>query len=148
LNSNAPSVDFPVGRFFLGAYLVVGLSVATACVFVLSYFAGDFAGWRASLMLLVWALASFCSIRAVMAGQPQCWLSWDGNAWQVLPVAPHEMTQPCIAESAMSVHLDLQRYMLVSVFNASGLRQWFWVTHASFPDRWHGFRCAVYSSSS
>jgi hypothetical protein len=148
LNTNAPSVDFPVGRFFMGAYFVVGLSVVTAGVFAGSYVAGDLAGWRAILMLLVWLVVSLGSIKAVLNGQPKCWLSWNGNTWQIQQLQFENIPQQGMADSDMSVHLDLQQFLLVSLRNEKGSRQWFWVTQTSFPERWHGFRCAVYSQSS
>ena len=86
------------------------------------------------------------------------WLSWDGRHWRIEPVFSLALIDeiPCYAAKSMSldaslqsacdmeVHLDLQRYLLVSVFNGMGFRQWFWVSKHAFPDRWHGFRCAVY----
>jgi hypothetical protein len=43
--------------------------------------------------------------------------------------------------------LDLQHLLYVSLQNKQGQRQWFWLSQDTFPDRWHGFRCAVYSRS-
>jgi hypothetical protein len=48
---------------------------------------------------------------------------------------------------AIRVHLDFQQYLFVSLFNSTSRTQWFWVAKRSFPERWHGFRCAVYSHS-
>jgi hypothetical protein len=147
LNSNAPSVDFPVGRFFMGVYMVLALSVLTAGAFAYSFLWGDFQGWRANLMLLIWAVVTCMSMWAVRKVQPPCWLSWNGNAWHELtlkaPAFPPENWVDC----ELSVHLDLQRYMLVSLLSLNGFRKWFWVSRNSFPERWHVFRCAVYSRS-
>jgi hypothetical protein len=104
-------------------------------------------------------LASLLSFRSVWAGQAKCWLSWDGSTWQILPVRSPSNLRPSNTSSAdlknhqeaqeavghLTVHLDLQRVLLVSLANPDGDRNWFWVTQAAFPERWHGFRCAVYS---
>jgi hypothetical protein len=147
LNPNAPSVDFPVGRFFMGVWFVIGLSVTTFAAFTLAILWGDFEGWRYMLLLSAWGVASVGAISALWQGQPKCWLSWSGNEWQVLSLLTAESRTPSMADCAMTVHLDLQKYLIVSVFNRAGFRQWFWVAQNSFPDRWHGFRCAVYSRS-
>jgi hypothetical protein len=94
------------------------------------------------------------------------WLCWDGHHWQVqsvlslpietFPVAPRPafgiplnrpLIQPSHGGCAVRVHLDLQQYLFVSLLNPTSSTQWFWVAKRSFPERWHGFRCAVYSHS-
>ena len=162
MNQSAPSVDFPVGRFLGAAWISVALSAACAGVFVLSYQWGDFSGWRAMLLVATWLAFSCFSFSGLLRGQTKSWLSWDGRQWRVLslfndppshlPLDPLRSAQNLseAAESlqdgyAMSVHLDLQKYLFVSLFNTKGFRQWFWMAKDSFPDRWHVFRCAVYS---
>jgi hypothetical protein len=143
LNSNAPSVDFPVGRFFMGIWGGACLSALTAFAFIIGFFTGDFESWRGILLLLGWALVSLFSILSFRKKQSKCWLSWDGNVWQVVPTQNPALVDGL--DCVLSVHIDLQKALLVSVANLEGHRNWFWVMQASFPDRWHGFRCAVYS---
>ncbi|MFY9127701.1 MAG: hypothetical protein WAO82_03365 [Limnohabitans sp.] len=161
MNSNALSVDFPVGRFFMGLWGVALLCSVTAGAFIFSFVSGDFESWRGALLVVAWSLASLLSFRSVWAGQAKCWLSWNGSAWQILPVrAPSDVRRQEFsavdlknhqeadeAGSHLTVHLDLQRVLLVSLANPEGDRNWFWVLQAAFPERWHGFRCAVYSRS-
>ena len=147
LNSNAPSVDFPVGRFFIGIYWVSALSVVTACAFAWSFLFGDFQGWRFNSLVFFWAFATCLSLWTVRHGQSPCWLSWDGNSWHELPINPPAYSSAYVLACGISVHLDLQQSMLVSLHNLNGFRKWFWVSRRSFPERWHGFRCAVYSRS-
>jgi len=147
LNSNAPSVDFPVGRFFMGIYMVMALSVVTACAFAYSFLYGDFQGWRAYVLLFVWLFATCLSMWAVRQGQSPCWLSWNGNVWHELPIKANTFSPENALDCGVAVHLDMQRHMLVSLNNLNGFRKWFWVSRKSFPERWHGFRCAVYSRS-
>ena len=143
----------------MGRWGVVVLSSVTAGAFIFSFYAGDFESWRGALLVVAWSLASLLSFRSVWAGQAKCWLSWNGKAWQILPVrAPSDVKRQNISAvdlknhqdadevgSHLTVHLDLQRVLLVSLANPEGDRNWFWVSQAAFPERWHGFRCAVYS---
>jgi hypothetical protein len=143
----------------MGLWGVSLLCSITAGAFIFSFFAGDFESWRGAVLVVTWSLASLLSFRSVWAGQAKCWLSWDGSTWQILPVRSPSNLSPSNTSSAdlknhqeaqeavghLTVHLDLQRVLLVSLANPDGDRNWFWVTQAAFPERWHGFRCAVYS---
>jgi hypothetical protein len=143
----------------MGLWGVSLLCSITAGAFIFSFFAGDFESWRGAVLVVTWSLASLLSFRSVWAGQAKCWLSWDGSAWQILPVRSPSNRRRSNTRSAdlknhqeaeeavghLTVHLDLQRVLLVSLANPDGDRNWFWVTQAAFPERWHGFRCAVYS---
>ena len=143
----------------MGLWGVSLLCSITAGAFIFSFFVGDFESWRGAVLVVTWSLASLLSFRSVWAGQAKCWLSWDGSTWQILPVRSPSNLRPSNTSSAdlknhqeaqeavghLTVHLDLQRVLLVSLANPDGDRNWFWVTQAAFPERWHGFRCAVYS---
>jgi len=145
----------------MGLWGVALLCSVTAGAFIFSFVSGDFESWRGALLVVAWSLASLLSFRSVWAGQAKCWLSWNGSAWQILPVrAPSDVRRQNFsavdlknhqeadeAGSHLTVHLDLQRVLLVSLANPEGDRNWFWVLQAAFPERWHGFRCAVYSRS-
>jgi hypothetical protein len=145
----------------MGLWGVALLCSVTAGAFIFSFVSGDFESWRGALLVVAWSLASLLSFRSVWAGQAKCWLSWNGSAWQILPVrAPSDVRRQEFsavdlknhqeadeAGSHLTVHLDLQRVLLVSLANPEGDRNWFWVLQAAFPERWHGFRCAVYSRS-
>ena len=161
MKQNAPSVDFPVGRFFMGDWIGVVLSAICAVAFLLSYQWGDFTGWRAVLLMSIWVLFSLSSIHHLRGHPSKAWLSWDGHTWRIESLLPAEFSDRPLGFStesmvsaaplhdgyAMEVHLDMQEFMFVSLFDDQGFRQWFWISKQSFPDRWHGFRCAVYSHS-
>jgi hypothetical protein len=136
-----------VGRFSLGFYWLAALSIVTAIAFVSSGISGDFAGWRFILLSLTWICATCFALWVFRFGQQRCWLSWDGGVWHVLPLNQQVSHLVGVHDCAMSVHLDLQQHMLISVLNQQDSRKWFWVSQRSFPERWHGFRCAVYSRS-
>jgi hypothetical protein len=167
LSQNAPSVDYPVGRFFWGAFGVLGLAVLSLLVIILSLLAGQLDGWRAASLCAAWFLLTLFSVASLKREATPHWLCWDGQAWlvqsalsqstQALALAPIpalniRLNQPSIdvpSEDAYAirVHLDFQQYLFVSLFNSTSRTQWFWVAKRSFPERWHGFRCAVYSHS-
>ncbi|PUE36353.1 hypothetical protein B9Z46_06430 [Limnohabitans sp. Hippo4] len=131
----------------MGVYMVMAFSIVTAGALTYSFLFGDFQGWRANLLLLVWVFASGLSMWAVRQGQSRGWLSWNGNVWHELPINASSFSPENVLDCGVTVHLDMQRHMLVSLYNPNGFRKWFWVSRKSFPERWHGFRCAVYSRS-
>ena len=156
-----------MGRFFWATYLPIGLSMLSFLVLSASLLAGLFEGWRAALLFGTWVLLTFFSVYSLKSRLAQTWLCWDGHDWQVqtvlslatqsVSVAPSpapstHLNQPLIGSPldggyAIRVHLDFQQYLFVSLLNATFRTQWFWVAKRSFPERWHGFRCAVYSQS-
>ena len=159
MNQNAPSVDYPVGRFSLSVRLAFALALASIVLIVGALWRGYFLDGQWKLLLPLWAMCCWFSFSTLKRGQPKCWLSWDGSTWQILPVRSPSNLRPSNTSSAdlknhqeaqeavghLTVHLDLQRVLLVSLANPEGDRNWFWVSQAAFPERWHGFRCAVYS---
>jgi hypothetical protein len=135
-----------VGRFFFSIWTAWTLSATMLLLFVWALYMGNFWDLRWGSLLPLWALFSWFSFRNLKNGQTKCWLSWDGAMWQILAVTPGPNPRMSLqAEYAMSVHLDLQKLLFVSLLNHKGEGHWFWLTQDSFPDRWHGFRCAVYS---
>jgi hypothetical protein len=160
LNQNAPSVDYPVGRFLLGKRKLALLAVLAASAIVWFVFFEGLTGWRAGLWLGCCVLVFLSSLLTWRQAQEKCWLSWNGDAWRVLDTTPNvamvgagRQLSGTTLESqfqegaALTVHLDWQNYLYVSLTTPSQSKAWFWLEKASFPERWHGFRCAVYSRS-
>ena len=167
LNQNAASVDYPVGRFFWEAYWPIGLAMLSLMALMASLLAGLFEGWRAAGLFGTWLLLMFFSVYSLKRRSTKSWLCWDGHDWQVQsvlslqtqavsmapsPAPSKHLNQPLIDPPldggfAIRVHLDFQQYLFVSLLNTTSRTQWFWVAKRSFPERWHGFRCAVYSQS-
>ena len=132
-----------------------------------SLLAGLFEGWRAALLFGAWVLLTFFSVYSLKNQAAQSWLCWDGHDCQVqkvlclptqsvlvapspAPSTPLNQTlidPPLEGGYAIRVHLDFQQYLFVSLLDSTPRTQWFWVAKRSFPERWHGFRCAVYSQS-
>ena len=148
MNSNAPSVDYPVGRFFMSSWVAWTLPSIARVLYVGAHWGRDFVDWRVAYWLPCWMACCCLLFRYLKAGQPHCWLSWDGNKWQIQNLYPSfNATTEVGANDAMAVHLDFQKLLFVSLQSDKGKRHWFWLSQESFPDRWHGFRCAVYSRS-
>ena len=126
----------------------MALSMTTGCLFVSAMVMADVWGWRALLGSFLWLLFAWFSYGQLKFGQSPCWLSWDGSGWRIHTLWPKTESDPTLQPGyAMNVHLDLQKLLFVSLQCSQGERQWFWLSKDTFPDRWHGFRCAVYSRS-
>ena len=156
-----------MGRFFWATYLPIGLAMLSFLALSASLWAGLFEGWRAALLFGMWVLLTFYSVYSLKSRLAQTWLCWDGHDWQIhsvlslpietlaaapCPTLSIPLNQPLVDPAlhggcAVRVHLDLQEYLFVSLLNPTSRTQWFWVVKRSFPERWHGFRCAVYSHS-
>jgi len=148
----APSVDFPVGRFFISAWTGLALSALSLAGFAWGSFLGHVSLATSLAFLFFWFSLAFATFSKFRLGQTKCWLSWDGAAWRVHSLqalvsdnASEAPAQRNLGACSVQVHLDLQQCLLVSLANLQGQRVWFWVLQKSFPDRWHVFRCAVYS---
>ena len=156
-----------MGRFFWDAYWPIGLAMLSLTALMASLLAGLFEGWRAAGLFGVWLLLMLFSAYSLKNSSAQAWLCWDGHDWQVqsvlsmptqaVSIAPvsalsQHLNQPLSGPPlhgsyAIRVHLDFQQFLFVSLLNTTSRTQWFWIAKRSFPERWHGFRCAVYSQS-
>ena len=156
-----------MGRFFWDAYWPIGLAMLSFLALIASLLAGLFEGWRAAGLFGVWLLLMLFSAYSLKNSSAQAWLCWDGHDWQVqsvlsLPTQAVSMAHvsapsqhlnqplsgpPLHGSYAIRVHLDFQQFLFVSLLNTTSRTQWFWIAKRSFPERWHGFRCAVYSQS-
>jgi hypothetical protein len=137
-----------VGRFFFSAWLAMFLSASAIALFVFVQGEQDVSVWRWTLLLTCWVACSWFSFCCLRKGQSKSWLSWDGNIWRVQHLYPNRSLALGVETIyAMDVHLDLQKLLFISLCSDKGKRHWFWLSQESFPDRWHGFRCAVYSRS-
>jgi hypothetical protein len=137
-----------VGRFFFSAWMALAISLVVGLVIATSHLTVDLWSWRSFLLSALWFLLSGLSFWKLRAGQSRCWLSWDGNFWHIQTLLPEQQSEAALqTRYAVNVHLDLQGLLFISLRCEKGLRQWFWLSQNSFPDRWHVFRCAVYSRS-
>ena len=149
-----------MGRFLWGKRKRVLAAVLAVSALMWAVFWEGLTGWRAGVLLACWLLVFLSSFLAWRQAQTKCWLSWDGDEWRVLNTTSddaiagsgqrhsHANLATELKEGAvLTVHLDWQNYLYVSLTGPTQPRTWFWLEKNSFPERWHGFRCAVYSRS-
>ncbi len=133
----APAVIYPVRR-----------SVLHVCLLGLSSLTGVLAGWY-------WCIGSSCepwrqwlyAITLLLAGlvafrnwwfSPNGTLRWDGQGWQ-LDVLNSRLG------GIVSLHLDLQAWLLLCLRSEDGSRKWLWLERRADPVNWHALRGAVFS---
>ncbi len=134
---NAPAVSYPVGRSrFQGG--LVGLAT----------WGGTIAGllWRHQTDPVVWlqwlfaftiGLTSYAAARFWYRA-PTGTLRWDGRAWSWYSgKAP--------ISGAVTVYLDLQYFMLLSLRTEGGERIWLWPERRTEARYWNALRQAVFS---
>ena len=138
---NAPAVSFPVGRsrfqaWFLGAAWLAG---AAACAYWGSMM--DISGWRhgvAVALSLAAGATAWAHWRQPTAGT----LHWNGECWRL--DAPPLAATPSLAGD-LAVHLDFQRFLLLSLRPEQGAVRWLWLDQCADQPLWRAFRRAVHS---
>lgn len=135
---SAPSVNFPVGRSRFQGLLICLLSLLGAITGLLWQAQLDLSAWR--LWLFVVTYVTTCALAAEMwRRSPQGILRWDGQTWSWT-----------VGQSAwigsLTVHLDLQNFLLVSLCPDQGTRIWLWPERRAHAGRWLDLRRAVFSN--
>jgi toxin CptA len=134
---SAPALTYPVGRSRFQVWLLclIGLvSVSAGLRWVQQSGPVD---WRQGLFavtLLIYGLVDVLAWRRTPTGT----LHWDGQVWGWT-----EMTQSL--SGAVTVHLDLQFCMVLSLQSENGSRIWLWPERRRDPVRWSALRRAVFS---
>jgi hypothetical protein len=135
----APALTYPVRRSVLHAW-IIGLTC----------FTGVLAGWfwriQASpepwsqwLYVFTLLLVSYAALRTWWRS-PSGNLHWDGRGW-TLNVADRTFG------GHVTVHLDLQEYLLVCLQSEDGRRSWLWLERCMDAINWAALRGAVFSAS-
>ncbi len=134
---SAPAVSFPVGRSRFQGGVILFVFLACSAIALVWHGQTDLAIWRQGLFL-VCSLVT-CAIAAVMwRRSPQGSLRWDGQDWS--------WTEKNESQSGrLSVHLDFQFFLLVSLRTECGVRLWLWPERQAMALRWHDLRRAVFS---
>lgn len=134
---SAPAVSYPVGRSRFQGWLILmtGLTGGVAGLFWREQV--DLAGWRQYLYGVSLLAACIVAIH-VWRRTPQGRLRWDGQAWSwtrgQVSVCGH-----------VTIHLDLQFFLLLSFYSETGSRLWLWPECGADMARWHALRRAVFS---
>jgi hypothetical protein len=133
----APAVTYPVGRSALHGWLF-GLNSLTGAV------AGWFwriqaspEPWGQWLYAVVLVLASIAAFR-IWWRSPSGNLQWDGQGWR-LNVLDRGLC------GLVTVHLDLQGFLLLCLHAEDGGRRWLWLERRTDAINWHALRGAVFS---
>jgi hypothetical protein len=94
-------------------------------------------GWRQTLFFLVYLVSSGLAI-ALWRRTPAGTLCWDGMAWTW-------KSDKALVSGALTVHLDFQFILLLSLRPATGGRRWLWPERHWAKIHWHDLRRAVFS---
>lgn len=134
---SAPAVSFPVGRSRFQAWVsgLAWLAGAVVCGFWLSQ-AGLW-GWRQGLAVVM-VLGAGASAAGAWYVTASATLRWDGQTWW-------RETSQASQTGALTVHLDFQICLLLSLRADTGARYWFWLERRDAPAVWRAVRRAVYS---
>ena len=134
---SAPALSYPVGRSrFQGA--LVGLTGLVGVVTGLLWQAqAGTANWRQGLFAMTLLGAFIVAVQA-WRRSPRGHLSWDGQAWRWAGMGQS-------ASGRLTVHLDFQFFLLLSLRPDSGARIWLWPERRSEIALWNALRRAVFS---
>lgn len=139
---SAPSVSYPVGRSrLLGLLLFAVWLGGVAAAGALASAPG--ALWRSALVAATAVLAGLAAGRWWWRSA-QGQLQSDGLRWAWLPHTGAG-AQPL---GMLTVHLDVQRALLVRGEQPGAAPLWLWLEQGAAPGRWDDLRRAVYSPAS
>lgn len=134
----APAVSFSVAKSRWHLYLIVSLALLAALVagaFVSTQPRSDIGIWLpVGVLLLTVAIAL-----AAWHRSPAGLLHWDGRSWHW---SGFSATQGC----HLSLVMDFQKVLLVSLKEAGGQPVWLWLQADSRDPLWLSLRRAVVSS--
>ena len=134
----APAVTYPVGRSGLHAWLLGSISLIGALVGWFWYMQAAAESWSQWLYALVLLLASLAAFRNWWFA-PSGHLQWDGQSWKLY------VLDSCLC-GPVSVHLDLQGWLLLCLHSVEGGRRWLWLERRTDAINWHALRNAVFSA--
>lgn len=137
---SAPAVIYPVGRSYLQITLIGFCAVLGLVTGLL---------WSEQLHWTNWRLWLFgASLLGVLVLNLWDWqratsgyLCWDGQGWCWASVNIR-MT------GRVTVHLDLQSFLLLSLLTDTGQRHWLWPEQRAQAARWRALRWALFSRPS
>lgn len=134
----APAVTYPVGRSALHAWLLGSISLIGALAgwfWRMQAAPESWSQWLYALVLLLVSLAAFRHWWCFPSGH----LQWDGQSWK-FNVLDSSLRGP------VSVHLDLQGWLLLCLHSEEGGRRWLWLERRTAAINWHALRNAVFSA--
>lgn len=142
-NRSAPAVRFAFTRSRLQTYALCWIAVSGCLVCLFWSQVASTSPWRLWVAAVVVVGAAFAAVWGVKRTS-QGSLFWDRHAWTFLPTksaAGVEHSQI----GTLRVHLDLQRFLLLSFHSVEGTKRWLWLDRGPDPRHWLAFRRAVFS---
>ena len=134
---SAPAVSYPVGRSRLHGWLVLSLGLGASLTGAWWLGQIDAVGWRH--WVFVGVLLGTCGAAAVAwRRSAQGVLRWDGQSW-------HWNGAVALTPGVLTVHLDGQSFLLLSLRSAIGKRLWLWPERRLDVTRWSALRRAAFS---
>ena len=134
---SAPALTYPVGRSHFQFWLLCLNGLVSFLAGLLWVQQGGFIGWRQclyALVVLLCGLVAALAWRRTRAGS----LHWDGQAWGWTVMSES-------FPGVVTVHLDLQECMVLSLRTGYGKRVWLWPERRHDPMQWSALRRAVFS---
>jgi hypothetical protein len=132
-----PAVSFSVGRSTVHGCCLAAALLLALVVGALWLDQGADPGWRQVLYLLLLLVTSGLAVRQWRRA-PIGQLQWDGRAW-------HWSTWPDAACS-ITVRLDGQTWLLVSLRSEAGSTLWLWLERQTEVTNWPALRRAAHGS--
>ena len=150
---HAPSVQYPVGRSFLGyGVLLLGLAVLGLLLLGLGMGRYGLSGWRAVIGCAIWAVWTVVAL-ASWRRAPVGHLQWDAQAPN--PHASDGVSTPGVwvwrssgypqgvPLTHVQVRWDGQERLLLRLSRSAGLGWWVWAERGADAARWEAFRRAL-----
>ncbi len=134
---NAPAVSYPVGRSRFQGGLVGLATLGGAIASLLWHHQADPVVWLQWLFAFTLGLTSYAAARFWYRA-PTGTLCWDGRAWSWYSVKVP-------ISGVVTVHLDFQYFMLLSLSSEGGEQIWLWPERRTEARYWNALRQAVFS---
>lgn len=137
---SAPALSYPVGRSRFQGWLLGLTGLTGALAGLLWLYQVNPAGWR-QWLFVVTLLCACLVAAAAWSRSPRGSLRWDGQAWNWTSV-------DASACGVLTVHLDLQFCLVLSLRLSTGARIWLWPQRSAEAALWSALRRAVFSRGS
>jgi hypothetical protein len=134
---SAPAVSYPVGRSHFQGCLLGGSVLIGVLAGMLWFYVSGLAGWRLGLYAITLVGTGALAIQT-WRRTPGGVLRWDGQAWRWT-------TDAASVNGVLTVHLDFQFCLLLSLQTDAGVRLALWPQRQTDAAHWHALRCAVFS---
>ena len=134
---SAPAVSYPVGRSHFQGWLVGLTALVGTLTALLWHYQVTTGGWKQWLFVVTLLGSCMVAFRDWRRA-PRGILRWDGKDWTWISPA-------ALAGGVVTIHLDLQFCLVLSLRTEAGARIWLWPEQRVEVTRWNALRRAVFS---